>query len=96
MSRTSRRTYNLTQAGHELGLAASTVRQRILDGQLAAEKDGGRWVIYAEAVEEYRTSRRQQNPTGSAMPAVPTRSVRVADLTPEDEAFLRECNIEYV
>ncbi len=95
MSDTSRRTYNLTQAGHELGLVASTVRQRILDGQLEAEKDGGRWVIYAEAIEHYRELRRQQNGVNSSMPIAATRPARAADLTPEDQAILRECGIEF-
>ena len=95
MSETSRRTYNLTQAGNALGLAPSTVRQRILDGRLEAEKDGGRWIIYADVIEHYRLSRRQQNGASSSVRIAATRPARAADLTPEDEEILRECGIEF-
>ena len=49
---------NLRQAAELLGVAPSTVLARILAGELDAEKDGRRWVIYPEAIERYREARR--------------------------------------
>lgn len=40
------------QAARRLGVALSTVYRLIEQGDLAASKVGGRWVVYARAVEE--------------------------------------------
>ena len=53
-------TYNLREAGKELGISASTVLRRIKDGQLKTELNGGRrWVIYANELEIYRRKRQR-------------------------------------
>ena len=50
---------NLTEAAEALGLSISTTRRRILNGQLEAEKDGRRWVIYPAAIAAYRKRRQR-------------------------------------
>ncbi len=92
MRDSAKRTFNLTEAGEELGLSASTVRQRILDGQLEAERDGGRWVIYPEAVADYR-ERRRYRPAGGGGVIRKLRRPPVCDLTAEERAILEEAGI---
>jgi hypothetical protein len=88
----TRTTCNLREAATELGVAPSTVRKRILDGRLKAERDGARWVIYPRAIAEYRESRRPHKPGGDR--AEEARPSRVLDLTPEDVAYLERCGVK--
>lgn len=83
---------NLVGAGEALGISASTVLRRIQSGDLEAEKDGGRWVIYPEAIQQYRQRRRFQPQNGYA------RSLRrggntTAELSDEERAVLEKYHI---
>ena len=83
---------NLVGAGEALGISASTVLRRIQSGDLEAEKDGGRWVIYPEAIQQYRQRRRFQPQNGYA------RSLRrggntTAELSDEERAILEKHHI---
>ena len=88
------KTMNLTEAAAELGLAPSTVRQRILAGDLAAEKDGGRWVIYSEQIEHYRR-KRQYQPEKGCQKYRRTPNKRTAELTEAEKKVLEECGIRW-
>ena len=85
---------NLTEAAVELGLAPSTVRGRILGGDLAAEKDGGRWVIYNEQIEYYRRERQYQ-PENGCRKRRRTPSNRTAELTDAEKNVLEGCGIRW-
>ncbi len=88
------RPMNLTKAAEHLGLAPSTVRARILAGKLEAERDGGRWVIYPDALKRYRAGRKfevekvgQESAEGRRQTPDPT------PLTQTEKAVLEEAGI---
>ena len=94
MGNTSLKPMNLTEAAHELGLAPSTVRERILAGDLEAEKDGGRWIIYPNAVKQYR-ERRRYRPNGKEYKPPADPPPKVTKLTEEERAILQESGIRW-
>jgi len=79
-------TYTLVAAGKALGLAASTVRRRILGGALRAEKDGARWIVFEEDLREYRRKRRYE-------PGHARGAKRPAPLTDEELTTLKRFGI---
>ena len=85
---------NLTEAATELGLAPSTVRERILAGDLAAERDGGRWIIYCEQIEHYR-QRRQYQPEDGRRKCHGMSNKKTAQLTEAEKKVLEECGIRW-
>lgn len=85
---------NLTEAGEHLGLAPSTVRSRILAGELDAEKDGGRWVIYPEALSQYREGRKFVVDK-IAHPSEGDQKVDAPPLTEAEKAVLEEAGINW-
>ena len=87
-----RRPLNLREAGQELGLAPSTVRERILAGHLEAERDGRRWVIYPDEIKQYRERRRYGARSGCQnISAAKSRSV--AALTDDEKDILDRVGI---
>ena len=83
---------NLCEAAELLGIAPSTVRKRIFAGQLQAEKDGSRWIIYPDVLEKYR-ERRRYRPTNSSNHGVGGNGQRVGGLTAEEKAILERNGI---
>ncbi len=55
---------NLVKAANVLGIAASTLRQRALSGQIGYERDGRRWIFSWRHITEYK-QRREHAPTRS-------------------------------
>ena len=45
--------FTLDKVSRELGVTKPTLRKYIIDGKLAAQKVGGRWLISEEAISEF-------------------------------------------
>ena len=83
--------FTLTSAGRELGLAPSTVLARVRSGELHAERDHGRWVIYLRDIQDYRAHRSFRPSAGQSRGEA--RSTGVAPLTAEERDTLAKYGI---
>lgn len=86
------RPLNLSETAELLGIAASTVRERILAGDLEAEKDGSRWIVYPDVLQKYREQRKYRPANGSSARAG-GNGQRVPSLTDEEKAILERNGI---
>jgi len=81
---------SLREAAAYLGIAPSTLRERVLAGAVEAERDGKRWIFYPLVLEDYRRSRRYALPYSGAHPKANSNG----HLTEEEAAILAKYGIE--
>ena len=85
---------NLRETGKALGLSPSTVLRRIHNGDLEAERDGSRWVIYPAAIMAYRKARRFESFNGHEG-ILKMNGTTISPLTEQEKAVLEECSISW-
>lgn len=80
----------LREAAAYLGIAPSTLRDRVISGAVEAEKDGKRWIFYPDVLADYRRARRYT----SAHDAGNHRRNKHGQLTQQEVAILAKYGVD--
>jgi len=88
----AQKTYNLRAAADVLGVSTATVWRRVTTGELEAEKERGRWIIYEDAVRDYRQRRRYRR--DGARNGERERTHKADDLADDEREILTKFGIE--